>query len=102
MAKLIALYKTPADVAAFNEYYFATHVPLAKKVPGLRIYEVSTGPVAAPQGDSGYHLVAILGFDSLAAIQAGLGSLEGQATAGDLGNFAQAGVELLMFDSKPV
>ena len=102
MAKLIELYKTPADVAAFNEYYFATHVPLAKKVPGLRSYEVSTGPVAAPQGDSGYHLVAILGFDSLAAIQAGLGSPEGQATAGDLGNFAQAGVELLMFDSKPV
>lgn len=102
MAKLIALYKKPADVAAFNEYYFATHVPLAKKVPGLRSYEVSTGPVAAPQGDSGYHLVAILGFDSLAAIQAGLGSPEGQATAGDLGNFAQAGVELLMFDSKPV
>ena len=102
MAKLIALYKTPADVAAFNEYYFATHVPLAKKVPGMRSYEVSTGPVAAPQGDSGYHLVAILGFDSLAAIQAGLGSPEGQATAGDLGNFAQAGVELLMFDSKPV
>ena len=53
MAKLIALYKKPADVAAFNEYYFATHVPLAKKVPGLRSSEVSTGPVAAPQGDSG-------------------------------------------------
>ena len=102
MAKLIALYKKPADAAAFDAYYVSTHVPLAKKIPGLRRYEVSSGPVASPQGDSAYHLAAILEFDSLAAIQAGLGTPEGQATAADLGKFAQAGVELLMFDSKDV
>lgn len=102
MAKLVAMYKKPADAAAFDAHYFSTHVPCAKKLPGLRRYEVSTGPVAAPSGESPYHLIAILEFDSLAAIQAGLGSPEGQATAGDLANFAQAGVELLMFDSKEV
>lgn len=102
MAKLVAMYKKPADAAAFDAHYFSTHVPTAKKVPGLRRYEVSTGPVASPSGESPYHLIAILEFDSLAAIQAGLGSPEGQATAGDLANFAQAGVELLMFDSKEV
>ena len=85
-----------------DKYYFSTHVPIAKKVPGLRRYEVSSGPVASPQGDSAYHLAAILWFDSLAAIQAALGSPEGQATAGDLANFAQAGVDLLIFDSKEV
>jgi len=36
----------------------------------------------------------------LAAVQTALGSPEGQATADDLANFAQAGVELLMFDTK--
>jgi uncharacterized protein (TIGR02118 family) len=102
MAKLVAMYKKPADAAAFDAHYFSTHVPTAKKVPGLRRYEVSTGPVASPSGESPYHLIAILEFDSLAAIQAGLGSPEGQATAGDLANFAQAGVDLLMFDSKDV
>ena len=102
MAKLVALYKKPANVAAFDEYYFSTHVPIAKKVPGLRRYEVSSGPVATPQGDSAYHLAAILWFDSLAAIQAALASPEGQATAGDLANFAQAGVDLLMFESKEI
>ncbi|MBL8514234.1 MAG: EthD family reductase, partial [Betaproteobacteria bacterium] len=30
MAKLIALYKTPTDKAAFDDYYFGKHVPLAK------------------------------------------------------------------------
>jgi uncharacterized protein (TIGR02118 family) len=75
-------------------------MPLAKTVPGLKSYQISDGPVAAGQGESPYHLVAILGFDSMDALQAGLGSPEGQATAGDLANFAQAGVELLVFDTK--
>ena len=45
MAKIVALYKEPADPAAFDAYYYSTHVPLAKTLPGLRGYEVSTGPV---------------------------------------------------------
>ncbi len=102
MAQLIALYKQPADTAAFDDHYVSTHIPLAKKIPGLRSYAVSTGTVGTPGGPSAYHLVAVLGFDSLADIQAGLGTPEGAAAAGDLANFAQAGVELLMFDSKPV
>ena len=102
MAKLIALYKKPQDAAAFDRYYYGTHVPLAKTVPGLRSYEVSTGAIGGGAGESSLHLVAILGFDSMAAIQQALGSPQGQATAGDLANFAQAGVELLMFDTKMI
>ena len=102
MATLLVLYKTPTDAAAFDQHYFTTHVPLARKIPGLRRYEVSAGPITTPQGDAPYHLVATLGFDSLDAVQQALLSPEGQATAGDLGNFAQAGVELLMFDTKEV
>jgi uncharacterized protein (TIGR02118 family) len=52
MAKLVALYKKPADAAAFEAYYFGTHAPIAKKVPGLRRCEVSAGPVGTPQGAS--------------------------------------------------
>ena len=100
MAKLVVLYKKAQNAAAFNSYYAATHAPLAKKIPGLRDFQVSTGPVTTPQGDSPYQLVAMLSFDSLDALQRGLSSPEGQAAAGDLGNFAQAGVELLMFETK--
>ncbi|BBU30096.1 hypothetical protein BTHE68_38300 [Burkholderia sp. THE68] len=100
MAQLVALYKNPSDTKAFNDYYASTHAPLAKTLPGLRRYEISTGPVATASGDSPYHLVALLQFDSLEAIQTALGSPEGQKTAADLANFAQAGVELLMFDTK--
>ena len=69
MAKLVALYKKPANVAEFDKYYFTTHVKIAKKVPGLRGYQVSTGAVSTPQGDSAYHLVAVLSVDSMAAMK---------------------------------
>ena len=100
MVKLIALYKKPVDVTAFNTHYFSIQVPLAKKIPGLRRYEISTGPVRTPQGDSRYHLAAMLSFESMAAIQVALNSPEGQATEADLANYAQAGVELLVLESR--
>jgi uncharacterized protein (TIGR02118 family) len=102
MAKLVALYRTPRDTAAFDRYYFSTHVPLAKKIPGLRKYDVSDGTTLSPEGPSNFHLVATLHFDSLEDIKAALASPEGQATAGDLGNFADGGVELIFFDTKDV
>ena len=48
MARLMVLYRTPKDVAAFDRYYFDKHVPTAKKIPGLRKYEVNAGPVMTP------------------------------------------------------
>jgi uncharacterized protein (TIGR02118 family) len=100
MAQVLVLYKTPTDSAAFDTYYAQTHIPLVRTIPGLRKYEISQGAVATPAGPSDIHLVATLTFDSMAAIQAGFGSAEGQAAAGDLPNFASGGVDLLMFDTK--
>lgn len=102
MAKLVAIYKTPKDPAKFDAYYYATHVPLAKQIKGLRSYEVSTGTIGLPVEPGNVHLVALLEFDSAAAIAAALGSPEGQATAGDVANFADGGVELMIFDTKTV
>ena len=62
MARLIAMYKTPADAKAFDDYYYSTHVPIAKKIPGLKSYEVSTGQVGTPAGPAPYHLIATLSF----------------------------------------
>jgi uncharacterized protein (TIGR02118 family) len=102
MAKLLAIYKTPKNIAAFDKYYFSTHVPLAKKVPGLRKYEVSSSRVGLPIDPGGVHLVAILEFESADAIRAALGTPEGQAAAGDLANFADGGVDLMIFDTKSI
>jgi len=102
MAKLVVLYGTPKNKADFDRYYATTHIPIARKIPGLRKYTISKGPVATPAGPSSTHLVATLEFDSLDALKSALGSPEGQAAAGDLGNFADGGVDLLMFDSEEV
>ncbi|HEY4840779.1 MAG TPA: EthD family reductase [Terriglobales bacterium] len=72
MARLVVVYKTPRDGAAFDQHYFGTHIPIAKKIPGLRKFEISQGPVLTPAGSSDFHLVATLHFDDMAAIQKGL------------------------------
>jgi uncharacterized protein (TIGR02118 family) len=102
MARLVVIYKTPKDAAAFDKHYFGTHVPIAKKIPGLRKYEVSQGPVAAPDGSSGFHLVATLHFDNMTAIQNAFASAEGQAAAADVQTFTTDRPYMLLFDSREV
>jgi uncharacterized protein (TIGR02118 family) len=102
MAHLVVMYKTPKDAAAFDKHYSEIHIPLAKKIPGLRKFEISQGPVASPTGPSGFHMIATLYFDSLAAIQAGFGSAEGKAAAADVQKFASGGVDMILFDTKEV
>jgi uncharacterized protein (TIGR02118 family) len=94
LADLVVLYNTPKDPVAFDKYYFGTHIPLAKKIPGLRKYVVTKGPIATPGGPSNLHLIATLTFDNMAAIAAAFASAEGKVTAADVPNFASGGVEM--------
>ena len=102
MAKILVLYQKPKNVETFDKYYASVHIPLAKKIPDLKKYDVSTGAINTPAGPSDLHLVATLTFDSLAAIGAGMASAEGKATAADLANFADGGAQVLIFDTKEV
>jgi uncharacterized protein (TIGR02118 family) len=102
MAQLVMMYRTPTDAAAFDKHYFEKHVPIARKIPGLRKYQVSRGPVATTTGPSGFHLVATLSFDNLAAVQAAFASAEGQAAAADVQSFATAGADMYFFDCNEI
>jgi uncharacterized protein (TIGR02118 family) len=102
MAQVVVMYKTPKDAAAFDKHYSEIHIPLAKKIPGLKKYEISKGPVGTPAGPSGFHLIAVLTFDNMAALQAGFGSPEGQAAGADVGKFATGGADMIMFDTSEV
>jgi uncharacterized protein (TIGR02118 family) len=94
MVKLTVLYGPPTDPAAFDEHYFATHIPLADAIPGLRRNQVSK--LSSLDGTpSPYHLQAELWFDSAEALGTALGSTEGQAAAADVANFATGGVTML-------
>jgi len=87
MIKLIALYRKPADPAAFDEHYRNTHTPLVKKYPGLRKLEI-TRITGAPIGDTKFHLMAEMYFDSKETMNAAMASQEGKAVARDLMSFA--------------
>ena len=93
--QLTVLYHHPDDVAAFDRHYETTHAPMAGKLPGLRSYTVCR-PGPGPDGSRpAYHLIAVLTWDSEEALQAGMGSPAGQEAVADLGNFAQAGVDVM-------
>lgn len=98
MAKLLILYNQPDDVAAFDEYYFGTHVPIFAQTPGIRSTTFSKGPINTLAGSGDFHLVAEVIFDSMDDLQAALTSEPAQAAIADLPNFADAGVTILTFD----
>jgi uncharacterized protein (TIGR02118 family) len=96
MVKAVVLYGPPEDPEAFERYYAQTHTDLAKAIPGLRRFEAARG-VATPDGsDVPYQRIAELTFDDIGALQAGLGSEQGQAAVNDIPNFATGGVTMFI------
>ena len=101
-AQIIALYGEPDDAALFHRYYRDTHVPLAKQLPGLIRYELSTGAVSDFGGTSPYFMVATLTFGAKKDIHAAMISEIGEAVAADLKNFATGGVTVLIMESEEI
>ena len=79
------------------------HLPRARTIPGLRSLTISDGPVASIMGDAPPpYLVATLTFDSMADLQAGMASPEGDATGADLKNFTSSVPAVFVFGSKTI
>lgn len=97
MVKLVALYRTPDDVAAFDKHYDEVHTPLVRKYPGLKRLEV-TRVTGAPIGDSKYHILAEMSWDTKEAMESALVSPEGKAVARDLMSFAAQYVTVFFGD----
>lgn len=92
MFKLLVLYRHPEDEAAFERHYAEKHLPLARKIPGMRRLETSktvTDDGARPV----YYRSASLYFDSLEDLNAGLSSPEGQASGADAASIATGGMD---------
>lgn len=102
MIRLLVLYGHPQDPAAFDRYYAEIHVPLAKRMRGLKkwtIGKVTGTPGGAP---SPYYYVADLYADSRAQLEAILASPEGQAAVADVPNYASGGVTFLYTEVEAV
>ncbi len=98
MIKLIALYKKPADVEAFEEHYATVHLPLVEKIPGLRKTELSR-MMGAPRGEAPYYLMYEMYFDDMDAYNRAMASDENKAAGKDLMSFAKDIVVMMIADS---
>jgi uncharacterized protein (TIGR02118 family) len=82
-ARFLVLWGAPQDPAEFDRHYREVHIPLARKLPGLRRYTLSRNARPIRGGDP-YYLVAELDFDDVASLRGAFQSPEGQATAADV------------------
>jgi uncharacterized protein (TIGR02118 family) len=95
MIRLLVLYGHPQEPAAFDQYYRDKHIPIAKRMKGLKkwtIGKVQGTPGADP---SPYYYVADLYMESREAFEQLLASPEGQAAVADVPNYATGGVTFL-------
>jgi len=101
---MVVIYRTCKDPEAFDKHYVQVHVPLAKRLPGLRKYEVSRRPVLASACDPEPYLVGTLHFDDLAAIRPAVGTPEGKACAADRRVLApeEGDVQMYLFDAAEI
>ena len=98
MVKLIALYKKPANVDAFEQHYANIHIPLVEKIPGVRKTEW-TRFLAAPTGTAPYYMMYEMYFDDMAAYQTAMKSPENLAAGQDLLSFAKDIVTMMVAES---
>jgi uncharacterized protein (TIGR02118 family) len=98
MVKLVALYKKPADVQAFEDHYSNVHLPLMERVPGVVKTQVSRF-FAGSTGEPPYYMMFEASFADREALDAALRSLENRAAARDLATFAQDIVTVMFADA---
>ena len=92
---LTVTYPAPNDPEHFNSYYEGIHLPLARKLPGLKscsfAYPAQLGPGPAP------YCIFQGFFADEAAMVAALQSEIGAKVAADVPNYSPAGATLFHF-----
>jgi uncharacterized protein (TIGR02118 family) len=97
--RLIALYATPEDPAAFDAHYRDVHAPIVRRYPELRDLRLTRADGVAGR-EPAFYLMAEMTFDSRTDLDAALVSDAGVESGRDLRNFAGAGVTLLVVDDE--
>ena len=95
-AKLVVLYGTPEDAAAFDTHYRDVHAPLVEKIPGLERWSSAKFVGAADNGDVPFHQIVELHFADADAVHAAFASDEGQAAAADYSQLAPPGSRMFI------
>jgi uncharacterized protein (TIGR02118 family) len=97
--KLIALYRQPADPAAFDRAYFNTHLPLLARVPGLQ-KTVVTRFTRSLSGEA-FYMMAEMYFADKDTLKAAMRSPEMAAAGENLNSFAEGLASMLYGEEEP-
>ncbi len=99
MIRFLVLYPQPTDTCAFDHHYHEIHLPLAKRLPGLRGYMTSRS-TSRVRGEESYYLIAELQWDDMSALQADFGSPLGQELSRDVDQLAQLcpGIQSMVYE----
>lgn len=81
-ARFLVFWEQPTDPEAFERHYREVHIPLARKIPGLRSYAISDNQT--PVRGEPYFRIAELRWDTMDDLRAAFASPEGRAVADDV------------------
>lgn len=101
MYRLTVLYGHPEVPQEFDRYYHEVHVPLARKMPGLKGWTIGKCESAIPGGPPPYYMIVGLYAETRADLEAMRASPEGKAAIDDVPRFATGGFSF-MFDNEIV
>jgi uncharacterized protein (TIGR02118 family) len=101
MYRLTVLYGHPDDPAEFDRYYREVHLPLARKMKGLKGWTIGKCESAVADEPPPFYLIVGLYAETRADLEAMLASPEGQAAVADVPRFATGGATF-MFDAEEV
>ncbi|HZY93334.1 MAG TPA: EthD family reductase [Candidatus Bathyarchaeia archaeon] len=99
MAKVIVLFRKPKDPELFDKEYWNNHVPMVKKMPGVRKYTVSK-IVSAPRGEPEYYQAVELEFDNMDSLKKALDSPAGREAGRHSLKIATGGITFMYAESK--
>lgn len=98
-AKIIVLFGKPTDPQLFDKQYWDEHVPIAKKMPGLRKYTVHK-VTSAPRGEPAFYQVVELEFDNMDSLKNAISSQAGKDSGRHGVKIATGGMTFLYAESK--
>jgi uncharacterized protein (TIGR02118 family) len=99
MAFVTVIYNTPKSAAAFEKYYWETHVPLVganQAEVGFTAAELTRFDATLDGQKPTYYRQAVLWFSSMADLEKGIATPGFKAIGDDLGNFATGGLTAMV------
>ena len=101
MCRLTVLYGHPTDPVEFDRYYHQVHIPIARKMKGLKGWTIGKCQSATADQAPPYYMIVGLYAETRADLETIIASPEGQATIADVPQFATGGCAFL-FDDETV